>query len=224
MPKKGKAKPVDRAEPTIKQATVTDRQKVDVAHSTTASMAKSPLWGTSLDVQAAAKVWNQSADDLDGNAKVIADLRNQLKAAEAKQEGYRRSYRACKRQVLSTVSLVCAGSADDVKGFSLDVITRSAASPLAAVDGITTSPGTAVGEATAKWPRGLARNGFLVQHATNPADPVTVSAPVASTKTKYTLGGAGPSGSSVYFRVAAVDPLATTGQSPWSAWVIATVR
>lgn len=224
MPNKATAKPVDRAEPTIKKATRTDSQKVDVAHSTTASMAKSPLWASSPDVQSAATAWNKTADDLASNAKVISDLRNQLKTAESKQQQTRRSYRACKRQVLSTVSLVCAGSADSVKGFSLDVITRATASLLEAVEGITTSPGKVAGEATAQWARGLARHGFLVQHATNAADPATYSANIAWTKTKYTLGGAGPSGSSVYFRVAAVDPRSPTGQSPWSAWVAATVK
>lgn len=224
MPNKATAKPVDRAEPTIKKATTTDAQKVDVAHSTTASMAKSPLWASSPDVQAAASNWNHAADDIAGNGKVIADLRNQLKAAEAKQQGLRRNYRATKRQVLSSVSVACAGSADAVKGFSLDVITRGTAVLLAAPEGITTSPGEAVGEATARWSRGLARGSFLVQHATNPADPATVSGSIACTKSKYTLASAGPSGSSVYFRIAAVDPLSTTGQSPWSAWVAATVR
>ena len=88
---RSKAKPVDRAEPTVKLATVTDAQKGAVAHSTTASMAKSPLWATSPDVQAAAKAWSLSADDLGANAKVIADLRNQLKVADAKQQTLRRS-------------------------------------------------------------------------------------------------------------------------------------
>lgn len=224
MSKNKKAKPVDRAEPTIKQATVTDTQKVSVAHSTTASMAKSPLWAAAPAVQSAAKDWNDAADNLDGNAKVIADLKNQLKAAEAQQQAMRRTYRACKRQVLSAVSLVCAGSADSVKGFSFEVITRVTASALAAVEGLTTSPGAEVGEATIEWPRGLARHGFLVQHATDIASVATYSAPTACTRTKYTLDGASPSGSSVYFRVAAIDPVAATGQSPWSIWVAATVR
>jgi hypothetical protein len=64
MSKNKKAKPVDRAEPTIKQATVTDTQKVSVAHSTTASMAKSPLWATAPAVQSAAKDWNDAASPL----------------------------------------------------------------------------------------------------------------------------------------------------------------
>src|ERR1700722_18495694 len=188
MSKKSKAKPVDRAEPTIKQAMVTDAQKVAVASAITASMAKSPLWASSPDVQAAAKAWSASAISIGTTAALISDLKNQLAAAEAVLQGDRRTYRACKRQVLSTVSIVCAGSADNVKGFSFDVITRVPASLLAAVEGVTSSP------------------------------------PAACTRTKYTLGGLAPSGSSVFFRVAAIDPLAVTGQSPWSAWVAATVR
>jgi hypothetical protein len=221
---KSKAKPVDQAQPTIKLATTTDLQKVDVAHSTTASMAKSPLWATSPDVQAAAKAWSLSADSLGANATAIADLRNQLKAAEAKQLAFRRNWRACKRQVLSTVSLVCAGSADDVKGFSLEVITHGTASLLAAIDGITGSPGAVVGTATWKWPRGLAKHGFLVQHATDVANVATYSPQLACTKIRYTLVGLAPSGSNVFLRVAAVDPRAATAQSPWSAWIAATVR
>jgi hypothetical protein len=222
--KKSKAKPVDRAQPTIKLPTATDSQRVDVARSTTTSMAKSALWGTSPDVQAAAKAWNLSADAIEANAKIIADLHHQLAVAEAKQLANRRDWRACKRQVLSTVSLVCAGSADDVKGFSLEVITYTVASPLAAVDGITGSPGAKVGEAAWKWPRGLGRHGFLVQHATDVANVATYSPQLACTKTRYTLGGLAPSGSNVSLRVAAVDPHVPTGQGPWSAWVSATVR
>jgi hypothetical protein len=224
MSKKSKVAPADSAQPTIKQPTTTDSEKVAVAHSTTASMAKSPLWATSPDVQAAAKAWGQSADDLDANVKVLADLRNQLAAAEAKQLALRRNWRACKRQVVSTVSFVCAGSADDVKGFSLDVITRATPSLLGAVEGVTSAPGASVGQATVKWPRGLAKHGFVVQHATDVANVATYSPQLPCTKTKYTLGGLAPSGSSVFFRVAAVDPRATSGMSPWSAWIAATVR
>jgi hypothetical protein len=95
---------------------------------------------------------------------------------------------------------------------------------LAAVDGITGSPGATAGQATWKWPRGNARHGFLVQHATDVANAATYSPQLACTKTRYTLGGLAPSGSTVSLRVAAVDPHAPTAQSPWSVWVSATVR
>jgi len=222
--KKSRAKPEDRAEPTLKQATNTDAEKVNVAYATAASMAKSPLWPTATDVQSAAKAWTVSADDLGANAKIIADLRNQLKAAEAKQLQLRRKYRSCRKQVLSSVAVVCAGSASDVTGFSLDVITRTAAKPLDAMTGITTQPGANIGDATAKWLRGLARHGFIVQHATDTANAATYSPAIPCTHVTYTVKNAGASGSTVYLRVAAVDPTSPTGMSPWSAWIAATVR
>lgn len=224
MSKKNNAKPVDRAEPTIKKAMVTDLQKVDVAKATTASMAKSPLWAGAPDVQNAAAGWIQSAEAISENAKLVADLRNQLGAAEAKQRTLRRNFGVCKQLVLSTVSLVCAGSADAVKGFSFEVVTRVPASPLAAVEGIATSPGAETGETIATWSLGLARHGFLVQHATDPADPATYAMPIPCTKCKFTLAGATPPGGSVHLRIAAIDPNAPMGLSPWSIWVAATVK
>jgi hypothetical protein len=189
----------------------------------TAAMEKSPLWPSSPPVQEAALIWSQTADELVSNAQRIADLKNQLRVAEAQQQAIRRKYRASKRQVLSTVSLACEGSADRVKGFCFDVIARTMAGLLAVVDGISTSPGAAPGETTAKWPRGQARNGFVVQHATDAANPATYSAPIPCTKCKYTLSGA-VSGSTVYLRVAAIDPNTPAGQTPWSAWIAASVR
>jgi len=220
---KGKSKLVDHAEPTVTEATRTDAEMGSVAYSKVASMALSPLWAGSPDVQTAAKGWSKSADDLAANAKVIAGLKDQLSAAEAKQLVNRRSWRTAKRQVLIAVCLVCAGSADQVKAFSFGVITRVLASLLAAVTGITTALGKVTGSATAKWPRGLARHGFLVQHATDPANAATYSGVIPCTKSSYTITGA-PSASVVYFRVAAIDPQAPAGQAPWSSWVAATVR
>jgi hypothetical protein len=81
-----------------------------------------------------------------------------------------------------------------------------------------------VGQAGVKWPRGLARHGFLVQHATNSQDPATYSGWLPSTKSRYMLGGLAPSGSTMSFRVAAIDPSSPTNQTPWSAWCAATVR
>ena len=99
---------------------------------------------------------------------------------------------------------------------------RAAVAELFAAFGITGSPGATVGTATWKWPRGLAKHGFLVQHATDVANVATYSPQLACTKTRYTLGGLVPSGSSVCLRVAAVDPHAATAQSPWSVWVSGT--
>jgi hypothetical protein len=217
-------KQVDQATPTITQPTNTDAKKVAVAQALVAQMAKSPLWATSPDVQAAAKAWGTSATNLTTNVAAIAALKTQLKVAEAAQLTLRRSWRVAKKQVLSTVDTACAGSADAVKGFSFDVLEHEMAPPQAAPSGLVGAPGASPGEATIKWSRGSALHGFLVQHATDAANATTYSAVSASTKTRYTLGGLAPSGSAVWVRVAAIDPHAASGQSPWSAWVSATVR
>jgi hypothetical protein len=50
-----------------------------------------------------------------------------------------------------------------------------------------------------------------------------VSAVIACTKSKFILTGAVP-GSSVSFRVAAIDPSSPTSQTAWSGCAIGTVR
>jgi hypothetical protein len=77
--------------------------------------------------------------------------------------------------------------------------------------------------AVVAWSRGTARYGFVVQRAADVANPATYASAVPCTKTKYTLAGA-QSASVVHFRVAAIDPIASAGVSPWSDWVSCTVR
>jgi hypothetical protein len=214
---------VDRAVATIRRATNTDALKTSVTHSLSQAMSQSPDWPAATDVQTAVKVWSTGADAIDANAKVIAGLRAQLTAAEAKQSGLRRDWFAAKKQVVSTVTVFCGGSADKVKGFTLDVVTRTAIGPLAAPIDVTVNPGTALGDVVSKWTKGLATHGFVVQHATDPSNAATISGSTPSTKPSFTLGGM-PSNATVSVRVAAIDPASSTGQSPWSAWVVGNAR
>src|SRR5207248_761986 len=139
------------------------------------------------DVQGAVTVWSKSADDIEANAKVIASLKDQLGAAEGKQRSFRRNWRASTSQVLGTVSVFCNGSADMVKSFNFEVRTRTVLGAQAAVENVTVSAGTSIGEVVGRWPRGTASHGFVVQHATDPANAATYSATAPYTKTKYTL-------------------------------------
>ena len=155
---------------------------------------------------------------------MIVGLRSQLKTAEAKQHGLRRAWRVTKKQVLSTADVLCAGSADDLRAYGFDVITHGVPGlPIGVPDHLSTAPGLAGGEVAAKWLKGAARHGFVVQHATDVANPATFSASIPCTKCKFALTGQVPA-TSVYFRVAAIDPSSPTGQTAWSAWVAGTVR
>src|SRR5215468_227489 len=144
--------------------------------STTQTMQASTSWSAAADVQGAVKVWNQSADDIEANAKVITQLREQLAAAESKQRVHRRNWRAAAAHVLGTVNVFCNGSANLVKGFSFDVRSHAFIGAQAAVEALTVSSGKNPGEALARWPRGTAHAGFVVQTATDPANAATYSA------------------------------------------------
>ena len=221
--RKQKAKPVDKATPVIRKSTSTDVAKVTVTRSITTSMKAAPQWNASSALQAAVATWNVAADDLELNATVLADLRSKLVTAEASQRASRQSWRVAKTQVTAIVAVVCGGSPDQVHALGFDVLTRVGATAQAAPSGLVTLPGTAAGEAVVSWQRGSARHGFLVQSATDTANPATISASIPSTKTKLTITGA-KSLSVVHFRVAAIDATSPMGMSPWSDWVACTVR
>jgi hypothetical protein len=220
---KSKKTPVDRAVATVKKSTATDALKVSVTSSVSQAMAQSPDWAAATDVQTAVKAWSADAVAIGANAQAIAGLRAQLAIAEAKQNGLRRDWAASKMQVVSAVTVFCGGSADKVKAFDLDVVSRTRLGALGAPIDLTVNPGTAVGTVMSKWSKGLARHGFLVQHATDPTNAATISAPTPSTKPRFTLTGM-PTGATVSLRVAAIDPASSTGMSPWSPWVVGNAR
>ncbi len=213
----------DQATATIKKSTRTDALKVSVTNELSQAMPQSPSWAVALDVQAAVKVLAANAAALGANATLISTLRAQLATAEAKQQGLRRDWGAAKSQVTSTVTVFCAGSADMVASFNLDVESHARLGPLGSPVDLSVNPGKNLGDVVGTWEKGIAAHGFLVQHATDPTNPATISAPVASTKARFTLGGL-PQGATVSIRVAAIDPASPTGQSPWSAWVLGNAR
>jgi hypothetical protein len=119
--------------------------------------------------------------------------------------------------------VLCNGSAEKVTGLALDVETRARLGALGAPADLAVNPGAGSGEVAASWLRGNARHGFVVQHATDAANPATYAPPMPWTKTRFTLGGLAPN-ATVSFRVAAIDPTSATGASPWSAWVVGNAR
>jgi len=187
-------------------------------------MKASPDWAAApIPVQMAMVGWNSAADEIEANAKILAQLKDQFATAEAKQRSLRRKWSDATRLILGAVAVWCDGSVDIVHGLGLEVLTRQGPGPLAPPFPLSTESGAQPGEATVKWTRGASRHGFLVQHATDVANPATFSVPVACTKSRFTLVGA-PSSSVVHLRVAAIDPSSATGQSGWSDWIAATAR
>jgi hypothetical protein len=221
---KGKTANPPRVRPSINKPTRTDAQIVDTTESSTAAMKASPDWSNAADVQTAVTAWNTAATNIATNAATVQQLKDQLKAAVAKQRTLRQVWSVATKQVLTSVDTFCANSLVKIQGFGLVGVTHAPQPLLDAPIGLATTPGTMPGEARLTWPRGLATHGFVVQHATDTGNSATYSQSIPCSKTKFTLENAGPSGSSVYFRLAAIDPHASLGQSPWSAWIAGTVR
>jgi hypothetical protein len=221
--KKSSAAPVDKASATIKSSTNTDSLKVSVTATLAQTMAKSPDWAAATGVQTAVQAWTGSATAIGANTQTVQGLKAQLAAAEVKQRGLRRDWVAARKQVISSVTVYCGGSADKVTGFGLDVIAHGRIGLLAAPIDLTVNPGTLPGEVVCEWTKGVAGHGFVVQHATDPNNAATVSGSIPSTKPKWVLDGLA-SGAAVSVRVAAIDPASPTGQSPWTSWILGNAK
>jgi hypothetical protein len=223
--KKGTANPVVRVKPSLGKPRSTSAERVATTTSTVAAMKASPDWPAATDVQTSVAKWSTAASDIAANAAVVAQLKDQLAVAVAKQVTLNHTWSVCTSQVLTSVDAFCANAPARIQGFGLVAVTNTVHGLLGAPSNIATSSGPLAGEVRCTWDRGLADHGFVVQHATDTGNPATISPSIPCTKVKFTLApsAASPSGSVVHFRVAAIDPHATAGQSPWSAWVSGTV-
>jgi len=222
MGTKTKAKS-DSALPLIKAPMRTDATRVATTRTSVTAMQGSPLWAGAPELQTVTTGWNKAADSLEAKGKVVADFRKQLAAAIADAHAARRDWKAATGQVLATAASVCQGSVDQVRALGFEVRTHNPVGALPAPTGLTVTPGKELGEVVFAWNRGSARHGFIVQHATDVANPATFSGNLPCTRLKYTLKGAPPS-STVHFRVAAIDPSSETDLGPFSDWVAGVAR
>jgi len=85
-------------------------------------------------------------------------------------------------------------------------------------------PGVISGTAKATWTAGgTNHHGYVLQHATDVANPATISDSVVCTKRRFLITGAQPA-SVVHVRVAAIDPSSPMGRSAWSEWAAGSTR
>jgi len=223
MATKSKRPQIDRARPVVGTPAKSDAEWVKFAHEIATTMQASPNWGQAVDVHPALDRVSKGADAIAANAATIAELKLKLRDAAGTQRTLRRDMAVSTRALQSAVEVFAAGRVDVVKGFGFEVVGHTASAPQAAPADLTVNPGKLAGQLAVSWKKGQARNGFIVQHATDPANQATYSAIAPRTRTKTTLGGL-PSGTVVHVRVAAVDPTTASGMSPWSDWFSGTVR
>lgn len=219
-----KAQPVDHASATIKKATNSDPKKIEVGRAVVTGVLASPTIGSAPDVATNANKWTANIDALETNAKLTITLRSQVKTTAAKQRTLRRQWAASKKQLLTSVDLFAAGSADVMQAFGVDVITHeTGADPATIAPGnLVAGPGKKHGQVFSEWVSAIRGRHFVVQWATDPASPATWSPNIAYTKKKFILSGQ-LSATSVHFRVAYQASALPDGHGLWSPWIAGTV-
>ncbi len=217
-------KPIDRAKPTFRTSKKSDAAVIAATTTTMTAMKASSLWNANPALQASGNAWNDATTALATNAGSIADMRKKLTIAVANQTQLRRNWSDALDHTLATVSTITQGSADQVHDLGLDVRTRLPSGiPKATPTGFAPLATNVAGTVIVHWDRGDGNHGFVVQRASDVANPATFSAVTPTTKTKATFSGLA-SGTLVHVRVAAIDPASAQGQSAWTDWVAAQAK
>jgi hypothetical protein len=211
--------PFDNARPTTTDPEETVAEKIALARKHLGGMKGSPEWAAAADVQTSATSWSDETDALEAIDGKIQRLLARLAAARRQEAVVVRDWRAAKLHVLASVNVRCAGSKDRVQGFGYDVALYEHQPPRGVPQGLHGKRSKKPGVATASWTthRGE-HNLFVVQYATDLADPTTYSAPISWTRGTYVLEGQTP-GQTIYFRVAVVEPKLPLHQTAYTDWV-----
>jgi hypothetical protein len=215
--------PVDHATPQITEPMETAEEMVTTGNDTIAKMNASTGIASAPEVQTNLKAWALVLALLATNNTTKASAKGQLTQAETAEPALMRRCRVRRNLVLGAVQAFGDGAAQVVQSLNVAVATR-VPKPLA-ITPVNLHPmkKKMPTYASVRWNPTPGAHGYLLQHATNPADPTTYAAPISVTAAKYHLTGQTP-GVTVYFRVLACDArLVPTGQSAFTAWVAVVV-
>jgi len=170
------------------------------------------------EVQANVKAWVSINTALDANNKAKANARALLQQAEMAEPPLVRRWKVRRNMVLTSIQSFGDGSKQTVQGFNVEVAQRQAA-PLAVVPlNLHAVKKPKPTYASVIWDPVPGAHGYLLQHATNTADPTTYSALISVSGARYHLTAQTP-GTTVWFRVAACDSALPNGQTAFTAWV-----
>jgi hypothetical protein len=217
MSKKKKAI-VDRATARVGETKSTPEEMVTQGTAAAGRVLASQNIGSASDVKATATAWNASLILLQTNNTNKAKARADLDLALSNEPSLVRDCNLNKRQMLAAIDVFSKGSKDTVKSFNVEVEARQTRPEATVPANLRAMKVVMPTHARVRWDPTLGAEGYMVQHATNTADPSTYAAPVRTTGARYDLGGQ-TAGTTVYFRVAALDTALPGGQTAFSAWV-----
>lgn len=174
------------------------------------------------EVVATLALWETENKNLAAANQKVTKAETDLAQARTDQATTARRWKGRASGCIVAVTAFADGSKDIVTGFGMGVAAR-VESPLETMPvGLHGVRGKTVATATAQWKTHVGNHGYMVQHASNTADPTTYSPPMHASAGKFVLTGQTP-GATVYFRVAACDARLPGHQTDYTAWVAVTV-
>jgi hypothetical protein len=216
-----KKKP-DYAAATMPGPTSTPVEMVDTGNAAIAALNGSPALASAPEVQTALGLFTSENAALEANNKKKENLRQQLSQTEADGVTLARRWSLRRQGLLNAVNVACDGSKEKVQSFNLGTIQRGKLPPANMPAGLYQAHSLKPTTVVMAWDRTKGADGYMVQHATNPADPATYAAPAMCKRTRFALPGQ-TLAATLYFRVLALDPALPDGQSAYTPWVAATV-
>jgi hypothetical protein len=210
--------PVDHATPQITEPMETAEEMVTTGNDTIAKINASAAIANAPEVATNLKAWGVVLTALATNNTSKSAAKTQLSLAETAEPALMRRCRVRRNLVLGAVQSFGDGAAQAVQSLNMAVEEREP-TPLAITpQNLRSMKKKVPTSAAVRWDPTPGAKGYLLQHATNPADPTTYSPQISLTAAKYYLGGQTP-GATVYFRVLACDGrLVPTGQTAFTAW------
>jgi hypothetical protein len=213
----------NHATATFRKSYGTDAEKIDACTDQTTAMAASPDWANAADLQKSAAAWTATTAAMKTTITSIDGLRAQVAQLIVTLNTQRGTWIANRKATISALSLYCNGSAKMIEGFGADVFTHTVGGTILVPSGLSTMPGVNAGTVDFMFDDTVNRYGFVVQFATNIADPTTYSPQIPCHQGFFSLDGQ-TSGATLQFRAAAVDPTQRFHMTGWSPWVAGTVH
>lgn len=208
----------DFAIATMPGAVDTTVEMVTTGDNAIAGINGSPQLPSAPDVQANLALFQAENANLDANNQKKEKLRQQLAQAEADEVTIVRRWSLRRQGLLHAVSVFCDGSKEKVQAFNLGVLQRNKLPPAVVPTNLHQARSDKPTTPVVVWDRVKGSDGYLVQHATNPADPATYAQPVMCKRARFALPGQMLAGT-LHFRVLSLDPALPGGQSDYCAWV-----
>jgi hypothetical protein len=208
---------VDQAKPVIPKASTPDEMVIE-GEDIESKVKASPNYGAAGAVQTMTTTFGAAVAALKANNTVKQKARDELHAAETNEPTLVRRLDAQRRALASAIEVFADGSKDIAHSFNVPLAEPHPAPDATTPENLRPMKSTTHDRAGCRWEPTPGAHGYILQHATNPADPSTHSAEISLSQAKFWLHGQ-TQGTTVYFRVLACDADLPNGRTAYTAWV-----